>query len=146
MMRRHEALGPARVRSLNKSGDEHFTYGVWVTGNPIVADPAPDVTPPAASRILVVDRAAQGVVAMPGVGFVELCVIGGTSVVTRVWRFEPTTNKWWNTSSSDRTITLASTNMGTAGSTVDGIINGARIFIQIVTVNGAVTALGYRAV
>lgn len=121
---------------------EHVEYShdCWVTGNPLVADPdPPNTTPPAASRIIRVDPAARNAAAAIALGSIRVIAIGGTSIVYKPWVFDATLNLWllWGAAT---TVTLGTTNIGAIGI---GAMLGAKWFLQITTVNGAVTAFGY---
>lgn len=125
----------------------YFTMGAWVQGSPtpgtsaIIADatgPGIDLTNPAASRI-VVAQPKTGTTWIGAGGILRGVAIGGTSVIVQAWFYDEVLGKWvaWLI---NQTITLATSNLL---SLLNFSIYGAKVYIQIVTVNGTVTGFGY---
>lgn len=119
-----------------------FRVPVWVTGNPIGTDPDPNVTPPAANRIITMDANAI-LSCMNSSGFIRVYVVGGTSVSYASWRFDPFSNLWRVGGLGVRTITLASSNIATISNTQDVQTPGCKFFLRVTAMVGAVTAFGY---
>lgn len=139
-MKRTSTRRLEHLRSANASA-VGFTLGVWITGNPISTDPSPNVTPPAANRILTM-RERAGAIWQPNSGFIRLVAIGGTSVTYQGWQYEALRGVW-QTVGGARAITLATTNLDLMGNTIQSIQPGTQVFVQVTAVSGTVTALGY---
>lgn len=125
-----------------------WSNGCRVTGNPVVTDPSPNVTPPAANRILTLDYRAARMFYKYGVSGGSLfpcCTEGGTSVAVDTWFFDATLNLWVKFLAFGGPSTIS--NFGTASIINPGlgffIVPGMKWFFQIVTVTGAVTAFSY---
>jgi hypothetical protein len=121
-----------------------FRMPVWVTGNPLGTDPDPNVTPPAATRIIIYDANAIGAIATtPSLATIRTFAIGGTSIAYNAYRYDSFNGLWRSAPLGARTITLATSNTDTLSNTQHSLTPGARFFLRITAVTGTVTAFGY---
>ena len=120
---------------------------VWVAplGGPIIADaagPGVDAAQPSASRVIIAGpRAGRMGVQTFGqtAGNFLTYVVGGTTLVYRVWIFDTTLNTWV-AKVANTTITVATQPGGAINM---GNVTGAKLYAQVVSVTGTITNFGY---
>lgn len=128
-----------------------FSMQCWVQGSPtpgvssVVADttgPGFDATEPPASRIIIASP-KYGATQTHGsaAGSLTIRVVGGTSITYRTWYFDSKLGIWVGLSSTTPpTITVATlpfTNLAY------GNMQGAKMYLSIHNVTGAVLGVGY---
>ena len=140
---------PVPMITADKSTATTFTLAVWVRGSPtpgtsaITADaagPGIDSAEPAASRVF--RYTAKPGMLVTSSAVVRGIAIGGTSVTVQVWFYDDGLAKWVKHGATS-TITLATSNLATISAFNVATLVGAKIYVQIVTVNGTVTEFGY---
>lgn len=128
--------------------------GCRVTGNPLTTDPSPNVTPPAASRILTIkydERANSALHRLGSTGQNSITYLLESAVNATInvshWFFDATLGLWVRYGVAGIAVAGAF-RAGTAGciQTVNEslpILPGISWFPQITAVTGSVTAFGY---
>jgi hypothetical protein len=126
-----------------------FALAVWVGtigGSAIGTDPSPNVTPPAANRILRITPKRGAVFPMgqlnqanPPNITILFGVVAASSITVQIWYFDDAQAVWipW-LAPIVRTPTGAATNVATAN--FSGL--GSKVFVQV-TANTLVQAMGY---
>jgi hypothetical protein len=130
-----------QVKSPDHSSDATFAMAVWVgtvgTGT-VSTDPDPNVTPPAANRILRITPKRDGVHCFGGTDLRMLSAGDGTSIVLQPWFYDDTQARWIRYSVAV-TLTTATSNTGFS---LIGAMLGAKFFVQC-TANTGVSAFAY---
>ncbi len=133
-----EAAGRNYIASPSHAFDASFSLAVWYTGA-LAADAAPtNLASVAAARILRCTAKRDGVMAFGG-ALLRTVIFDGTSLVVRPWFFDDT-QAIWIPHGANITLTTATTN---TGALTIGNMAGARLYVQVITNTGSVTALGY---
>lgn len=128
---------PLPVASPDRSTDSTFALSVWVQGAPVTTDSAPTNLASVSAGRIVRGSGKKGSVAIMGTGTVRVACIGGTSVAVIPWYYDNTLSVWVGLSAA---VTV---NAGQSTAFQAQAFYGAKIFIQITTVTGGVTAVGY---
>ena len=119
------------------------TLGVWYQngGSALVTENTPNITPPAANRILRNVGKLNGTAQTNGAGSSGLRIMcdGGTSCTETAWFYDDQLGKWLPFGATPFTLTTAAGNNTTLNI---GNVSGSQWFVQLVA-NTGVTALGY---
>lgn len=112
-----------------------------LTGSPLTSDAGgPDASTPE-TRIVSLPTYPLPTHPAPR-GRFAFWATGGTSVVVTIWVFEETTGAWVKYSSTDVTVTTASSPVVSSDEGI-ALPAGTKVFMQLGTVTGSVTALGW---
>lgn len=127
------------------SGPSSFTFPVWagtIGGSALSTDPSPNVTPPAANRIVRYGSRTNRLT-VQGSGQLRAIAVGGTTISFQPWYFDDFFATWIALGVAV-TLTSANTTVTLAGISLLGGFYGAQFFMQI-TANTGVQAFGYDA-
>jgi len=133
------------VQSPSHDNDPTYSLSVWVGtvgGAALGTDPSPNVTPPAAGRILVL-LPKDGALQLMGTARLAIvcATVAASSITLQPWFFDATQNLWIQYGPPITvTPTGAASNIGAL--TTFGNYSGAQVFVQI-TANTLVQAFAY---
>lgn len=126
-----------------------YALPIWygaIGGAALATDPDPNVTPPAANRIIKLSAKRGGLLMMGGSSglFLRVMQVGGLNVGTNIscvaWLWDDTQAKWIQ--HGTLTNITGTNDVANLGGVAWGCMPGARIFVQITANAGSTPLLG----